>query len=769
MESSGRWQLRWRLGWSFACLRHHRLLADLCPACLRRQRCLPLPGIVIPVLGRCASPQPGSVGRAPTCCGADLTRAETVRFEASHPVLAAQRRVDDIIKTGTAAFGVYAAAPVSAETALTDLKIIADRVLLHATTAALAQVIPPDLLLAHSEIIDRADTHRPGKALPPACATATAITAGLAALGASDAHHGGEALRWLVTDVRDHRAKANASTKTNASTPRRTDASPMLDAVQLVALAPSMRPADHLRYRIADPAPRRPDFPPVRAGVLARSVPTMVWTAWSLRLALPRPQQRQLRPALAAALLITGTTISTGEAAGLLGCHATSYQIARALGLLADCGRWEPVRQALTRMADYLADTGTPIDYQRRRRLDYTDLLPDPLWHQLCCHAGLPSLSARATARRARCFLFERLSGLPFDAHPAAVETNHFRYRTTDFARVLTPQLVHSLDDYALEFLAAHHIHDEPPTWQPPTGLLDGLDLPGSDPTDVDIDRVHRLIRHEDRTVSDTAAALAVTSDTIRHVLEVHPAPISVHAAARTTQYRTATRTLPRDTFIDLYLHQHLSIRRIADRVGVGTETVTRLARHYDIPLRQPGRQLANTIDGDWLHEQYVILGRSMTAVARDAGVTWTTMARWAERHHIPLRRSEYFHRRRNHPTPAQIAALPPVLQPALATIGGLDRLHDFATTSHHSTFAAAAETIGIHPTTLIDLINQLEKDLGGTLLHRATRRTPMTPTPLGQAVLDALNESSQPTETFQQSSAAESTLQSRSPSALDD
>ncbi|MFE1907623.1 TniQ family protein [Streptomyces gardneri] len=35
-ETGGRWQLAWRLGWSFACTRHHILLADRCPACLRK-------------------------------------------------------------------------------------------------------------------------------------------------------------------------------------------------------------------------------------------------------------------------------------------------------------------------------------------------------------------------------------------------------------------------------------------------------------------------------------------------------------------------------------------------------------------------------------------------------------------------------------------------------------------------------------------------------------------------------------------------------------
>ncbi|MDP7704884.1 TniQ family protein [Mycobacterium sp. TY815] len=30
-ESGGRWQLRWRLGWTFACVRHNALLSEKCP------------------------------------------------------------------------------------------------------------------------------------------------------------------------------------------------------------------------------------------------------------------------------------------------------------------------------------------------------------------------------------------------------------------------------------------------------------------------------------------------------------------------------------------------------------------------------------------------------------------------------------------------------------------------------------------------------------------------------------------------------------------
>jgi hypothetical protein len=61
-ETGGRWQLTWRLAWSFACVTHQRLLADDCPDCGRAQRCVPHPAGVVPQPGRCA--RPGSPVRA---------------------------------------------------------------------------------------------------------------------------------------------------------------------------------------------------------------------------------------------------------------------------------------------------------------------------------------------------------------------------------------------------------------------------------------------------------------------------------------------------------------------------------------------------------------------------------------------------------------------------------------------------------------------------------------------------------------------------------
>lgn len=633
-ETGGRWQLVWRLGWSFACLRHHRLLADTCPACQQRQRRRPLAGIAVPAPAHCASPLPGSVGRAPARCGADLTEAETLLLGAGHPSLDAQQTIYDIIDTGVAEFGVYAALPQLAQAALTDVRVIAHRVLTHATTAPLAGAVPDSLFATCSQVSARTRSRNPSRAAPATTAVAAgiAVTAAVAVLGASDAHRGGDALRWLIDA-----ARANG-TKTNATVMGRAPASPVLDGIQLAALAPSMGPADQLRYRIADTMPRRPETTTARASRLVRSLPTMLWPQWSLRLAVPGPQQRQLRPAVSAALLLTGTNLPLEKACTLLGGLVESHQVIRILGLLADSNQWQALRQALTLMADHLTNNSAPIDYQRRRHLDYTDLLPDTTWQRICRGMGTPAISTLATAKRVRCFLFERLSGLPADTSPAAIDTCHFRIRTADLVRHLTPELTHALREHAREFLAARGIHDEPPTWKPPTHLLDGLPLPADDPARLDTDRLHRLIRHEGRSLGEAAQILGTTRDTVRHLLEIRPAPATTRPT-KNTAYLTAKTALPPDKLAELYLRQRINTADIAEQVSVPDKVIARLARDYGIPLRKPGQQITTSIDPDWLHEQYITLGRPLTDLARQTGTSWSTMASWAHRHNIPLRR----------------------------------------------------------------------------------------------------------------------------------
>jgi TniQ len=80
-ESGGRWSLAWRLGWSFACLRHRCLLADACPRCGRIQRAYRYRGKRPIHPAHCCYAAPGST--ASTRCGTDLREVTPVLLVSS--------------------------------------------------------------------------------------------------------------------------------------------------------------------------------------------------------------------------------------------------------------------------------------------------------------------------------------------------------------------------------------------------------------------------------------------------------------------------------------------------------------------------------------------------------------------------------------------------------------------------------------------------------------------------------------------------------------
>lgn len=82
-----------------------------------------------------------------------------------------------------------------------------------------------------------------------------------------------------------------------------------------------------------------------------------------------------------------------------------------------------------------------------------------------------------------------------------------------------------------------------------------------------------------------------------------------------------------------------MSLREIAATIGVSRQTIARLVRDYDIPLREPRQYARQTVDRDWLYDQYVNKRRTLPDIAREAGMSTANMARWAKTYAIPMRR----------------------------------------------------------------------------------------------------------------------------------
>lgn len=388
----------------------------------------------------------------------------------------------------------------------------------------------------------------------------------------------------------------------------------------LAALGPSLRPSDQLRHRTTAGLPALPTGGPAQTNRRARKVPASLWPSWVVRLGPPDgAYHRTLAPVLSSAVLLAGSRMELDEVATRLGSITDGRTISRLLQLLSGHPRWEAIAAAVTRLADYLDSHDVPVDYHRRRRLDYSDLLPPRQWLDLCRRTGASPGQGRRE-KIVRCMLFARISGLPVESAPdfGATGEAYFRAETTRFAAIRTPELAAALDETARDFLARHRVRGEPVIWHPPVSLLADLDLPGPDPSLIDVPCLHELVQGRRHPVQHAAGVLGITVDAVRLVLDQHPAPdapLSAAQARATGRVRHAARqVLTEKEFRRRYGDQHQSLYDIANQTGFSRQTLTRLAAEYGIALREGPQDYKRkgVIDRDWLLEQYVDRRRTL-------------------------------------------------------------------------------------------------------------------------------------------------------------
>ena len=262
----------------------------------------------------------------------------------------------------------------------------------------------------------------------------------------------------------------------------------------------------------------------------------------------------------------------------------THWTVTATLQRLHATPQWGDIRTALTALADYLDTQPAVIDYERRRHLNYTGLLPDAEWEHIRLRterADHLQLSRRL-APYARHVLFTRLSGLPFTRapFPRSGDGHTFKTRLAAFITALTPELAAELARVAEDFLARHQIRDEPAAWQPPAKILDSLDLPGPNLASLDLNEIHRLARTTGASPAGIARRLGTTSDAIQALLLDHPAPADPAGGARR---RRARYTISREQLRDLHHGQRLSLAEIGQRTGYSRTAISELARAYEM------------------------------------------------------------------------------------------------------------------------------------------------------------------------------------------
>jgi len=144
-DTEGRWQLVWRLNWSFACLKHRCLLSDVCLRCGRLQRRYLHRSPTIPQSGYCAHRGYPASARHLGPCMARLAAGEVVTLADGHLILQAQRRIDSLLAGRTIRLALYAESRPSAADMLGDIHLIAQWIIAAVSDNALAHQLPPAL------------------------------------------------------------------------------------------------------------------------------------------------------------------------------------------------------------------------------------------------------------------------------------------------------------------------------------------------------------------------------------------------------------------------------------------------------------------------------------------------------------------------------------------------------------------------------------------------------------------------------------------------
>ena len=409
------------------------------------------------------------------------------------------------------------------------------------------------------------------------------------------------------------------------------------------------------------------------------------------------------RSAIAACLLLPGHPgRATRTAITALHAYRSALATGAVLRALAGGGH-DTVLTAISCLAGYLDTCGSPIDYQRRRDLIPAETITAGQWRDLCYGAAAHPGEARRH-RDAQRYLFQLLTGadLHDPRHALAFTSSNDYSHYHAFAGTLPTGLRDALHGHAAALL-----HDlgigEPLTWAPPPGCCAGLDLPGPEPDDIDLDAAGRLIITGRLPVADAAARLGTTTGHVRLALDRIPRPARQwgrSAAPLTWQRRQHARgILTREFFDREYIAAGKNLRQLEADTGIPSRFLTQVAREHGITMTG---QLGPAPAGPCQLPEQDLTGTGSPAEP-GARASATSAAR-------------------------------PGDSPA-----GWHRLRRFQIAMASPTIAAAAARLRICPSALSHQLRRLERDIGARLYQPATSRRPWRPTRRGAALLTAL------------------------------
>ncbi|MDF3292442.1 TniQ family protein [Streptomyces silvisoli] len=704
-ERDGRWLLRWRMPWVFACTRHRVILNDTCPACHAYPRTASACRTSLRPPGVCTA---WTAGRT---CLHPLSDAPATALASGHPLLAAQEWIDTVLNTAESHGG--SPALETAARVFADLHLLTGWLLRQLTTAEVRALGP---------VIEKAwHQHHHPDAIPWRLRPLDAAVAGLITTYARPLLDTGD--HQAIARIRDllHRAGgptwACPSGMAAQHWPR---LSTQTQARFLRAADPNFRSFDRLRLRSCVASAALP--PPVTdpSAARARHIPQLLWPHWTIRLlASPHVLVDSFRAAVSACLLIPGAPTRNTAA---ITAHLHPYlrrRLTFSLRALAAQGH-QQIFAVICHLADYLDEHGSPIDYQRRREVIPAEAITATEWQRLCRLTGAQQGRARRLLNAQR-YVNQLLTGndLNYPRHPLTLRSVRDRGQYLKFTSTLTAPQHQALTEHAAAVLQRLGI-DEPVAWHPPDRCCGQLQLPGRTPEDVDRAALHRLVIVEQRPLRSAATELGTSAFHIRQVLKHSSPPDS---------WTPPTR----EFFEREYLSARKPLRRIAHETGHNRNRLSQCAKDAGIALRHGVDPIP--IDVDWLADQYLVRKRSIADIAHMRGVGTSTIQRSLHRYGITTRPPG------TGSLPSRLITwddtLPHDIRRAVdGKATGWQRLARFQTIAAFPNLHAAARHLGVEPSALVHQLRQLERSIGTQLLHRATAARPIKLTGRGAALL---------------------------------
>lgn len=651
-DSGGRWRLSWQFPFGFVCLRHKRLLVDVCPDCGQPPRLIGHPLTLVPEPGYCHNRPVKRASAIRARCGADLTSSSEFAA-ADSEMREAQRMILRVVATGIGDFGIYADARPS------TIQVLSDMLLLSRTgRQALVDGERFEWMPASLTEVSQITSHRrngrvdlrPSTAREVALGNTVAFEALQEGERITDLLHGRvsvhTALDHYSPPLRDHVSRALGRTRRPTAT---------LQAMTVSTTNPETR---------------------------ATKLPAVLWPEWTTRLAPRRLDAEIAGGAVAAAVVFVGTRLTHGSAIKLLDPVAQGRQVSHVMRSLGRNAPEAETIRAIARLAAHLDETSTPIDFARRRSIDYSGILPLDEWQEICRRENVLSGGNRRW-QTARAHLYARLSGNRLARAPFAEDRGFPSFAELSQFRAGMPEpAAAALDAVGADFLRLHGVN-EPVSWVP------RLEVGG--------------LQAEDGSQHGGGWPHA------------RPARAAVNSV-RTVAAYSAGR----------------SVGEIAFEHGVARQTVGRVLAAEGVETRRGRRRAA--IDPEWLRKRYVVERRTIPEIAAEVGVTMTTINRHLEAADIPRRARGSASRA----TAIRIdprAGDSPLLRRILVGQDATQRAERFLVVACHDTMTAAAREIGVTLSILASQMKRIAGDAGGPLITRAQRGQPLELTALGAEV----------------------------------